>query len=165
MILWHTLCSMLPKLISSAPWPCSLVIFASCSWLPGCLGPHSPGSLKPLTGSPKFSIWMFILHEWLPFVLCTTQRLHTALNMMIQHQHSRYWSQTIWARSSTDEGKLFQNRRQFLCTNLRERAKYSKIEDKEEVELNSIEPDRKMNLHMRWLENKTESECKVGQVF
>ncbi len=40
---------MLPKLLSSAP--CSLVVFASCSWLPGGFGPHSPGSLKPLTGS------------------------------------------------------------------------------------------------------------------
>ncbi len=41
-----TLCSMLPKLLSSAP--CSLVIFASCSWLPVWFGPYSPGSLKPL---------------------------------------------------------------------------------------------------------------------
>ncbi len=40
---------MLPKLISSAP--CSLDILAPCSWLPGCFGHHSPGSLKPLTGS------------------------------------------------------------------------------------------------------------------
>ena len=50
---WYTLCSVLPKLLSSAP--CSLVIFASCSWLPACFGPHSTGSLKPLPGSPKWT--------------------------------------------------------------------------------------------------------------
>ncbi len=30
-----------------APW----TRLAPCSWLPGCFGPHSPGSLKPLMGS------------------------------------------------------------------------------------------------------------------
>ncbi len=57
----------LPKLLSSAP--CSLVIFASCSWLSACFGPHSPGSLKPL---PASQYCMFILvapkmntHFWL----------------------------------------------------------------------------------------------------
>ncbi len=53
--------SMLPKLISSAP--CSLVIFASCSWLPGCFGPHSPGSLKPPTGSQKCLKWLALLSQ------------------------------------------------------------------------------------------------------
>ena len=37
MILWFTLCSLLPKLFSSAP--CSLVIFAYCPWPPGCFPP------------------------------------------------------------------------------------------------------------------------------
>ncbi len=31
--------------------PCSLQFLAPCSWLPGCFGPHSPGSLRPPTGS------------------------------------------------------------------------------------------------------------------
>ncbi len=61
---WHTLCSMLPKLLSSAP--CSLVVFASCSWLPGCFEPHSPGSLKPLMGSQQRAIQIWDKQESLP---------------------------------------------------------------------------------------------------
>ncbi len=50
--LWHTLCSMFPKLLSSAPYSLViLTIFASCSWLPGYFGPHSTDSLKPFPGS------------------------------------------------------------------------------------------------------------------
>ena len=65
MISWHTLCSMLPKLLS--PAPCSMVIFAPCSWLPVCFGPHSPGSLKPLKGSQTLTMvylgHMFSVHD------------------------------------------------------------------------------------------------------
>ena len=48
-ILCQILYSMLPKSLSSAP--CSMDFFASCSRPPSCFGPHSPGSLKPLTES------------------------------------------------------------------------------------------------------------------
>ncbi len=59
-----------PQIFSSAPcslnyFLCSLIVrlFSPCSRLPGCFGPHSPGSLKPHAGAHIHMLYIFLLQD------------------------------------------------------------------------------------------------------